>query len=191
MTAPAVGALLAAGHSRRFGTADKLLAPLNGCPLVCHAAAALMAMRPSLDQVGVVAAHAEVIRLLPAFDPITPAGPGMGDSLAAAARWAMGQGARCLLVTLGDMPRVPPAHLAALVAGRTDRPAASQPTGAPDLPRVMVPAAFPAAMLPDLAALSGDKGAQRLLRDAHGIPLDAGALTDIDRPEDLERLAKT
>ncbi len=44
MSLRAVGLLLAAGHSRRFGAADKLAAPLDGRPLVAHAAGALAAL---------------------------------------------------------------------------------------------------------------------------------------------------
>src|SRR3546814_2892271 len=38
--------LLAAGGSRRFGTSDKLLAPVAGAPLALHAAARIMELAP-------------------------------------------------------------------------------------------------------------------------------------------------
>src|SRR3546814_11472282 len=37
---------LAAGGSRRFGTSDKLLAPVAGAPLALHAAARIMELAP-------------------------------------------------------------------------------------------------------------------------------------------------
>ncbi|RMD92487.1 MAG: nucleotidyltransferase family protein, partial [Alphaproteobacteria bacterium] len=66
-----VGILLAAGASRRFGDADKLLAEARGRPLVSHAARALADVLPervavvSSAEVGAVLAGFRLVRIPP------------------------------------------------------------------------------------------------------------------------------
>lgn len=50
-----------------------------------------------------------------------------------------------------------------------------------------IPALFPAARLPELEGLSGDRGARSLLGDAEQIPF-AGGEVDLDTPEDVQAL---
>lgn len=176
------GILLAAGHGRRFGAGNKLLADWQGAPVVVHAARALRQAGPA--QLIAVVRDARVAALLPGFR-IVMAGEeaqAMSDSLRlglAAIR------ADRALVTLGDMPAVPPAHLQALVrACSAERPAASAHPG-PGGPRAGVPACLPAAILAAAARIRGDRGARGLLDGAVLIPLPPGAGHDIDRPEDL------
>lgn len=174
--------LLAAGASRRFGPDDKLLARHRGQPLITHAARALRAT-PLAQRIAVIANPAliphldgfRIVTLSPGTDPL------QSTSLRAGLM-AAGRPDR-LLIALGDMPDITPAHLTAII-GRTtpDQPAAST-NGVAILP----PACFPRAALPCLATLTGDRGAASLLRD---LPQDQlircpDLLADIDHPADL------
>lgn len=173
------GLLLAAGASRRFGAEDKLLAPLRGRPLIAYAAEAMRGA--ALDNRIVVIANPDLVRHLDGFRIILIAPAAQSDSLRAGLE-AAGQVDR-LLIALGDMPRMTPAHLDRVLAATTaDRPAASCDEGPP-----MPPACFPRSWFPRLATLTGDSGAGRLIRDLPPQALIAapGLLTDIDRPADI------
>lgn len=182
----AVGVLLAAGLSRRFGAGDKLAAPLGGQPLAAHALGVLTAL--PLSRRFVVtgpdwrqAMPSGVERLV---NPSPEAG--QGGSLAIGARAAAG--ADRLLVLLADMPFVTVEHaLAVMAACADDRPAASTDGSA-----AMPPACFPASWLARFSASAGDRGAGAALRN---LPPEAlvraspGTLADIDTQDALARLA--
>ena len=191
-----VGILLAAGHGRRYAAMapgqDKLLTVLDGgLPIAQASAAALLAatrrtVAVTREDQGVLralleAAGCEVLVL-------DGAANGMGDSLAAAARYlidtAMPDEQACL-VALADMPwlRADTCQQIALAA----RPA----------PPIVVPTwqgqrghpvAFNRALWPELAALSGDIGARALLA-RHPVNMlavdDPGVVADVDTPLDL------
>ena len=184
LAAPRVGLLLAAGHSRRFGPKDKLLAPYRGAPLVSHAAAALREAAPG--PLIAVLRSAEVAACLPEFEPVfvdTPDAP-QSASLRAGIMRAADLDAAGVLVALGDMPLVPATHIAALLALGEDHDLAATQAG----DRILPPAWFAARHFAALAALSGDRGARDLLRrtpDAARIACPPEWLIDIDRPEDL------
>lgn len=186
MTARPLIALLAAGRASRFG-ADKLAAPCAGLPLAGHAVRAVLAT-------GFAALCVTAPGPQPAWLPggITAlpnprAGEGLGTSVALAAREAMARGAPGLLIHLADMPCVSPALLLA-VAGAAPLAACRHPDGRPG-----VPAVFPASRFPDLAALSGDRGAGALLagaRDLAQVDCPADDLLDVDTPEALSLAEK-
>ncbi|WP_172330561.1 NTP transferase domain-containing protein [Mangrovicoccus sp. HB161399] len=177
------GAVLAAGRSTRFGAEDKLAAGLNGRPLASHAAAALAAVPLAARAAVCPAGRAG---LFPGFVRLeAPEGSEQSASLAAAARWAAGQGAAGLLVVLGDMPFVTAADLAAVLAAAQAGGGAACVT---DGSRRMPPAAFAAALFPALAAAEGDQGARAILRGlgpGQLVGLPAERLRDIDTVGDL------
>lgn len=182
------GILLASGASRRFGAADKLLAPFRGRPLVTHAAEALA--EAVAGPLIVVAARAEVAAALPGFAHVRPGPPepAQSDSLAAGIAQARALGAGRAVVVLGDMPRVTPELIRAVLA----RCSGGQASAATDGTRPMPPACFPAALFDRLEALSGDRGAAPVLRalpEAQLVAAPTGALVDIDTAADLARLA--
>ncbi len=178
-----VGAiLLAAGLSRRFGAADKLVALWNGRPLLDHAVASLAAL-PLGARIIVVGPSG---RNTPAnFDILTNCQPelGMGHSISLGIERMSRHPIDACLILLGDMPRVTSAHLARLLgAFEPERGVvASVPHGG----RPMVPALFGRKHFTALAGLAGDRGAQILLARAIQVPIDAELLLDMDHPEDF------
>jgi len=178
----AAGLVLAAGAGRRFGEEPKLLAEVDGRPLVAHAVAAATAV---LDRVVVVlGARAQAIR---------GAVDGHGAEVVVCADWAEGQAAslRCgvralagaerVLVLVGDQPRIAPALVARLAAAPPGTRAAH--AGVPGFPAVLGPDE-----LARVPALRGDRG----LRDLVAWTLvEAGApVHDIDTPHDLEAIRR-
>ncbi len=176
-------ALLAAGGARRFG-GGKLDADCNGKPLGLWA---LGAARQVEGRLAVVVgadrpafAGAQELVVNPHADE------GLGTSAAAAAGWAIANGADALLIVLADMPLVSPWTLRQLAEGPL--PSAARWPG--DKPGA--PACFPAAMFTDLAVLQGEDGAARLLRGRGNVRLvdvDEDELRDVDRAEDLADVA--
>lgn len=185
------GLLLAAGGARRFG-AQKLLAPLDGIPLVRHAAQHLAESVEAL--VIVVGCEAELVR-----DALA----GMTATLVENAAWASGiaSSIRCgvaalpldaeaVIVGLGDEPRIDPAVTRAVVTrwGEVRAPIVSARyrgvRGHPVL--------FDRRVFSGLAALTGDDGARTIIerraRDVAYVDVDAGRPVDVDTPEDLPRV---
>lgn len=185
----AAGLLLAAGESRRFGAADKLLAPLDGRPLVTHAAGTLRAA--GLAPLIAVVTSDAVAALLDGFALVRlPPGPAaQSRSLAAGVAEAEAQGAARLLVALGDMPRVTPGLVAAVIARCPEGGAAAAHDGT----RPMPPACFDRALFGELEAITGDRGAAPILRALSPDCLVAappGTLADIDTAADLAALRR-
>ncbi len=178
-------ALLAAGRSRRFGAADKLVAPLAGRPLLHWAAEAghgqnaaqhVVVTAPDCPQQILPQGYAHLVN--------GEAETGLSASLRLAAQHARTMEADALLVLLGDMPLVTAAHLGRLVAAFDPaRPVFSRPPGGPAQP----PALFPAALFPALETRLGDSGARGLSADALLVEAPAAMLMDVDIPADLAR----
>ena len=189
----AVGILLAAGFSRRFGAEDKLMQLLpDGRPLALAAAQNLLAALPCT--IAVVRPEAMLLAAL-----LTEAGAEvvtcavheveMADSLAAGVRYAASQAEADsgYVITLADMPFIQPQTIAAVAAAMMDgalivAPAYRQQRGHP--------VAFAASLRGELENLRGDEGARSvLLRHRHEMHVlevaDAGVLADIDTPRDL------
>nr|WP_111298026.1 NTP transferase domain-containing protein [Paracoccus saliphilus] len=173
------GLLLAAGASRRFGPQDKLLARLDGRPLIAHAAQALRDV-PLDDRIAVIT-NPQLRPWLSGFRIIQIEQGQQSDSLRAG-MGAVGRVDR-LLIALGDMPDVTPAHLHAVLARTTDLLPAASHDGRHPRP----PACFPASALGALAAAAGDQGAARHLENLPQSQLVAGPnlLRDIDRPDQI------
>ena len=179
------GVLLAAGASRRFGAADKLLALLHGQPLVTHAARALAAAKP--DVLIAATRSEDVALLLDGFEIVHPPEdhPEHSDSLRRGIERAKASGADRAVVVLGDMPFVTPALITDVIAKTT----AQTPGAATDGQRPMPPACFPAACFEDLMQQTGDRGAAQLLKELPPSALVQASnqtLRDIDTPAALD-----
>lgn len=182
-----VALVLAAGSASRFGS-DKLSALLEGEPLLFHAIRA--ARGAPVSRVIVVARpglETGIWQGAPPVDVLRIASSALSDSLKAGI--AAAQGADGAFVFLGDMPRVPHDE-AGRLAGMIGKAYAALPRhqGRPGHPVLLSARAFA-----DMAALSGDEGAGRLLRARDDVVFDectdSAIHFDVDRPEDLARLA--
>lgn len=180
------GILLAAGHSRRFGS-NKLLHPLpDGTPMALASARTLQAALPRV--LAVVQASNTALQAL-----FTAAGvpwravdnDGLGDSLAAAIRATAD--APGWVVALADMPFIQPATCQAVQAALQQGALLAAPQWQGQRGH---PVGFGAALFPELAALGGDEGARQVLQ-RHRQRLrvldcqDPGVLRDVDVPADL------
>ncbi len=193
MSDPSCAAMvLAAGLSRRWGPDNKLLADLNGAPMIRRTVEAVL--KSAIRPVVVVTGH-EADRIVDALAdlPVSFAhaadyADGMSASLKAAVG-AVPADRGGALICLGDMPYVAPTTLDGLA--RVFHPAsgcvAVIPThrGERGNPVLLGRALFPA-----ISRLSGDQGARKLLaaEAARVIEFavdDPGILRDIDRPEAL------
>lgn len=187
----AVGVVLAAGAATRFGS-PKQLAPLSGRPLVAWAIHALR--EGGLDQVLVVlGAHHELIAPeVQAEAEIVLADPeyteGMSASLRMGTAAAERLGAHRVVVVLGDQPFLSGQAVGRVLAASRAGASIARATygGLPGHPTALASATFP-----QVAKLRGDAGA-RMLRgfEVVDVPCDGlGSTVDVDRPEDLARLA--
>lgn len=186
MSGEAIAAiLLAAGRSRRFGSGDKLLAPLCGKPLILHAAAAIA--RLDCNCRIAVCANEAVAELLSSRGYCIVSAEGtdapMSRSLAAGIAEASALGAAAALVCLGDMPFITAAHLDALLRRRRDTlaPVMASSNGKTPMP----PAIFDRSCFAALTTLHGDRGAREMLAGAQCVEAPRGTLRDIDTEADL------
>ncbi len=176
--------LLAAGASRRFGGDDKLLAPLNGHPLVSHAARALRGVG-AVRHLAVVSAPAVgmVVRD-EGFGTLTIApGQGQSASLAAGVRDLARDDPDAILIVLGDMPFLRAADFKAVVAAGRQGLACAAKDRVP-----MPPALFQRDWFSRLMAMTGDRGGRDLLAAipaAGRVDIAPDRLRDIDVPGDL------
>ncbi len=191
--------VLAGGAGARFG-GGKLTAPWRGGALIDGALAAAFAA-PARWVTVVTGADAGVEAAARAFAERTGQADrlrvihcadhaeGMGATLRTGVA-ALPPGAAGAFVFLGDMPLIPPAILPALA----DAVAAGARAAAPSFRGQRGhPVLFSAVLLPQLAELTGDEGARRVLRDlGEALALvptdDPGVLADIDLPTDLDAL---
>lgn len=191
--------LLAAGQSRRMGGRDKLMEPVAGQPLL-----RVMAKRACDAWLGPV-----IVALPPAPHPrhaaldgltihriaVPDAAEGLSASLKRGLQ-ALPKDAPAVMILLADLPDLTAEDMQA-VAQAVDLASdvliwrGATPEGAPGHPVIVARALFP-----EIAALSGDQGAQPVIR-RHAdrvalVPLPGRhALNDLDTPEDWAAWRKT
>lgn len=188
---PVVGVLLAAGASERFGEPNKLLADVEGEPMVRRAARCLTDSDVD-DVVAVVGYEADRVRA--ALDGLAlevvvnpDYAEGQASSVRVGVRAARRAGAAAVCFALGDMPWVQPGTVDALVAAYR--------AGAGDSLAAAVggergnPTLFDARHFDALAAVAGDVGGRDvLLADEKSVLVktgDPGVRRDVDAPDDL------
>jgi molybdenum cofactor cytidylyltransferase len=191
--------VLAAGAGSRFG-GGKLLAELEGRPLLEHVLDAVRAVRPACCVV-VLGADAALVEGRVGWAGETRlVNPEPHAGLASSLRLGVAECRRLLpdaagvLVVLGDQPRTSPEVIRTLV----DAAPQASATGAwAVVPRYAAGGgANPALVLPaglaQVPGLSGDRGLGALLEAEPGrafrVPV-AGANPDVDTPQDLADLA--
>ena len=182
--------ILAGGGSRRFGS-NKLLADLNGLPLVMHTA--LRLQKAGGFDVTVVTCHEEIKQLCEEagvaclFSELCR--EGLSGSVRAAVQHLAGAGCASAVFCGGDQPFL----TAQTVQAFYDAWQQSGKGLATCLAHGAVtnPAGFSAPYFPALTALEGDRGGRAVLQahaeDCFVYPLtDPGEAADIDVPEQLE-----
>lgn len=184
--------ILAAGLSRRMGGPNKLLAPIDGVPMIARVADAFLGSkaRPILVVVG---HQADDVRAALTGRPVRfVVNPdfeeGLGASLRAGIE-AIGEGLDGALVGLGDMPRVTSAHIDALIDAFDPAGPATIVVPVHDRKRGH-PVLWSARHFLEMRKLGGDVGARALLeRHADAVlavPIDDAAVhLDVDTPEML------
>ena len=188
-----IGILLAAGFSRRFGVADKLLQPLPDGRLIAMAAAEnLIQAIPTC--VAVVRAENKVLAQLIADKGFKLVfcdenKPEMADSLATAIRFStsFAQAADGFVIALADMPYIKAETIRAVAAQLKADASIVMPTYQGQRGH---PVGFSAKFRHELESLHGDEGARSIIkRYPDEVCLlacdDAGILADIDTPADL------
>ncbi|WP_142663874.1 nucleotidyltransferase family protein [Paracoccus laeviglucosivorans] len=183
------GALvLAAGQSRRFGSDDKLLAPLRGKPMV--SATFDLVRHTELDARLVVVSNPRVATLAE-FHGLKAVQIASGQEQSASLREGLAilrkKGVERLLVLLGDMPFLATGDITRLLSCDGSQASCAQLNGQP-----MPPAVFPASWFDRLERTSGDRGASAMLRDIPTelrLPLAPERLRDIDLRSDLSSLS--
>jgi molybdenum cofactor cytidylyltransferase len=180
--------LLAAGRSERFGAENKLLAILDGRPLISHAIAILAEMDfGALIAVCDPEGQPSRIARASGFTIVSPSEPGnaLACSIAAGVRTASAlPGIEAALICLADMPFISRDHINRLIDAHDAQNA--MVVASFDGETAMPPALFGRDHFAQLQNLRGDIGAKSLLQNAHLIYADTTTLTDIDTVEDLD-----
>lgn len=195
-TPQVAGVLLAAGTSKRFGADNKLLAKVDGVPLVRHAASCLIAS--GLKPVVVVLGHeSEQVKHALEGVPVQTVrndefALGMGTSVRAGIRALDARSVHGALIALADMPRVKATHIAKLLA-------AFDPDGACSVwmpvhdGRRGNPVLWSRRHFAALGSLSGDVGGRVLLESIESTVGyvevgDSGIQIDVDTPGQLDKV---
>ncbi len=188
--------LLAGGASRRFGAHNKLLAVVDGVPMVRRVAQQILAA--GIADVIVVTgaehdAYVQALYGLPVRFVLNPAwGEGMGGSIAAGVR-LVGEDVDGVFIVPGDLPNLTDA-LFGTSRSRVRSERWRQGRGAGDRRRrtAKPPVLWPRSAFAALAALSGAKGGKSLLDTLGAKRLDvafddATLFADIDTQADFDR----
>lgn len=188
------GVLLAAGMGTRFEGGNKLLAAVDGIPLVRRSARTLL--DSNVAEVVIVTGHeAGAVRdaladLDVAFRHNPAYADGQSTSVRAGAAAARERGWDAAVFALGDMPAVDPDSVDALLSAY-DAGAGTILAAAHDGRRGN-PVLFNAAHFDALADVDGDRGGRDLVETHDDAALvetsDPGVLRDVDDETDLEAL---
>jgi molybdenum cofactor cytidylyltransferase len=191
---PRIGALLlAAGQSRRMGGPNKLLAELDGVPMVRHVARRLLASR-ARPIIAVLGNQAEGVDAALDKLPVERVrNPEFADGLSTSLKRglaAMPADIDGVLVCLGDMPLISGRHLDRLMAAFNplEGRAIIVPTRRGKRGN---PVLWSKRFFPEMAELAGDVGAKHLIGEhaelVAEVEMDDDAiLVDIDTPEALD-----
>jgi molybdenum cofactor cytidylyltransferase len=190
--------ILAAGEAKRFRRSPdetKLVAELDGKPIVRHVAEAALASRARPVLLVTGHAHAQVARALDGLmlERIHNRDPGAG--LSASLKLAIGalpDTARGAVILLGDMPRIGPSLIDRLIDAFEAAPVEPLAVVPVRGGRRGNPALIGRGLFAAVRTLEGDKGARDLIAAAREniLELTAGDLAteiDIDTRGDLRR----
>lgn len=192
------GIILAAGRSSRFEDGNKLLADIDGIPIVRHVCLALAAS--NLDDIVLVTSET--------YGPVSrAAGSGRwrvvvnadaADGLSTSLRAALATvdtTADSVLVALADMPGVTTGMVNKLLSEVSSNPESIVFPIAEDGSRGH-PVIWPKSLFPALARVTGDVGGKAILEDHADLwrPIlweNSGAFTDIDTRRDFAEFRRS
>lgn len=192
--APRIAVLiLAAGQSRRMGAQNKLLAEIDGKPMVARVVEIVRASKAG--HITIVTGHEadRVKKALPgdlAFVHNPDYAAGLSTSLKAGIS-ALPADIDGVLVCLGDMPRISPVMIDRLIAAFD--PVEGREICVPTHKgKRGNPVLWGKRFLPEMAALAGDVGAKHLIGAHADLVVEVemeedGVLIDIDTPDALTR----
>jgi molybdenum cofactor cytidylyltransferase len=193
-----IGAIvLAAGQSRRMGKDNKLLAPVDGKPMVRHVLEAVLASQAK--PLAVVTGHdyAAVEAALPKGRYSLAHNPDYASGLSSSLRRglaALPEEIDGVLVCLGDMPRLTPQILDRLIAAfnPVEGRAICVPTWQGKRGN---PVLFARRFFAEMQEVAGDTGARALIGDHAEVVCevamdDDAVLLDIDTPEALAKVTE-
>lgn len=184
-----VALLLAGGASSRMGRVDKLLEPIGPEPLLRNRAQTCLDAQ--VDELRVVLApnqprHLDALAGLNLTLIHTEGSDlGLSHSLQCGAK---GLRDAAVVIVLADLPDIQTKDLNKVIAAANAHPLAKIIRGADDTGKPGHPVLLRPEIVSQLADLSGDTGAQPLLkrhrRDTVLVPIGPAALNDLDTPED-------
>jgi molybdenum cofactor cytidylyltransferase len=187
--------VLAAGRASRMGS-NKLVAELDGEPIVRRCVRAVLGSQAR--PVVVVTGHeAEAVRgALAGLDVQLVHNPAFAEGMSTSLRAGLAAvgAASAALICLGDMPRLRPQHLDALIAAHRGGDPAQIVVPTCDRKRGN-PVLWPRQYFAEISALTGDVGARALI-DRHADQLhlvaidDPAILLDVDTPAALDELRR-
>ena len=183
--------LLAAGRSERFGGEDKLLADFEGKPMICRALGTMSAL--PVFRKCVIAGSDQVSALAGeyGFDVIRNRAQQLGQSHSICLGVSAMRDMDAVLVLVADQPRLSRESVARLLEAFCA--SGKGMACLRDKTHRGNPAIFSSKYIPDLLALSGDRGAKGILR-AHEEDLlvvdciEEDELSDADTPQALESI---
>lgn len=194
------GVILAAGQSRRMGAQNKLLAEIDGVPIIRRTAQAML--DGGLNDLVIVTGHEHRLVAAALDDlPVTciyndDYQSGQASSVACGVRHHQNGSHAAVLIALGDMPLVRPELIAALLRDHSSLPDATDRITLPVFDgRRGNPVIWGRGFFDELVALTGDAGGRIIFAEnknavnSLGWPDDSIHL-DIDTPEALAPLKK-
>lgn len=194
------GVILAAGQSQRMGAQNKLLAEIDGVPIIRRTAQALL--DGGLNDLVIVTGHEHRLVAAALDDlPVTciyndEYQSGQASSVACGVRHHQNGSHAAVLIALGDMPLVRPELIAALLRDHSSLPDATDRITLPVFDgRRGNPVIWGRGFFDELVALTGDAGGRIIFAEnknavnSLGWPDDSIHL-DIDIPEALAPLKK-
>jgi molybdenum cofactor cytidylyltransferase len=191
---PRIGALLlAAGQSRRMGGPNKLLAAIDGTPMVAHVARRLLASR-ARPIIAVLGNQADTVDIALGKLPVKRV---RNPEFAAGLSTSLKRGIAALpsdldgvIVCLGDMPLISGRHLERLIAAFNplEGRAIIVPTRRGKRGN---PVLWSKQFFPEMTGLAGDVGAKHLIGEHAELVAevemdDDAVLVDIDTPDALD-----
>lgn len=191
--APRIAAVvLAAGRSTRFGASNKLLADLDGEPLVRATVRSVLASRAR--PVIVVTGHqaAAVNEALAGLEVTIVHNPAFAEGLSSSLKTglkALPRNVEGAVVALGDMPGISGRDIDRLIAGFSPKEGRSIVVPVHNGKRGN-PVLFSSAILPEMSAIEGDTGARHIIgqhaEEVAEVDLGTDAIfVDVDTPAAL------